>query len=111
MLELHGKNFREGFECKVRNYHDLGPSEFVGLFKNASFILTSSFHGTAFSLNFNKPFYSVMRKNELRNCRILSLIECLGLQSRVLYVGDEFPEEDDLFFDYSETKPCLEERS
>ena len=40
-----------------KNVKDVGPKEFLGLFNEASFVITSSFHGTAFSINFNKPFY------------------------------------------------------
>lgn len=35
------------------------PEEFIGLFKYADFIVCSSFHGTIFSLQFGKPFYSI----------------------------------------------------
>lgn len=38
--------------------YDAGPCEFLGLFKNAECVLTTSFHGTAFSILFNKPFYN-----------------------------------------------------
>ena len=34
-----------------------GPYEFIGAIANASYVLTSSFHGLAFSIIFNKPFY------------------------------------------------------
>ena len=33
------------------------PCEFIGYFKNASFVVTTSFHGLAFSLMYNKQFY------------------------------------------------------
>ena len=33
--------------------------DFVSLFKYARYVITTSFHGTAFSLIFGKPFYSV----------------------------------------------------
>lgn len=38
-------------ECLV----DLGPAEFVGLFKGAARVCTNSFHGLVFSLIFDKP--------------------------------------------------------
>ena len=38
-------------ECLV----DLGPAEFVGLFRGAKRVCTNSFHGLVFSLIFNKP--------------------------------------------------------
>ena len=37
--------------------------DFVSLFKYASHVVTSSFHGTVFSLIFNRPFYSVKLKD------------------------------------------------
>lgn len=58
-----------------------GPREWVELFYNASFIVTDSFHGTAFSINFNKPFYSFASNS--RASRIVDLLDTLGLQSRL----------------------------
>ena len=37
-------------------YYDAGPVEFLSLIKNADIVCTNSFHGTAFSVLFNKPF-------------------------------------------------------
>ena len=33
------------------------PEEWLGLFLNAQYIVTNSFHGLAFAINFNKPFF------------------------------------------------------
>ena len=71
------EHFRQktGFDVVILNeyirdyfkpYHhviDTGPGEFVGLFKNAALIYTNSFHGTAFSTIFNKPFFTSVAKN------------------------------------------------
>lgn len=35
------------------------PEEFLGYFLNASYIVTTSFHGTAFSIKFNKQFSNI----------------------------------------------------
>jgi len=101
-------NMREGLECKVKNLFDAGPSEFLGLFKNASFVLTSSFHGTAFSVNYNKPFYSIIRKGGGVNSRMISLLGNLGLTSRLLHDGDDFPKDDDIFMDFSQANLALQ---
>ncbi len=45
----------------AENVVSAGPKEFVEYVKNASFVCTDSFHGTAFSLNFNIPFYTFER--------------------------------------------------
>ena len=44
------------------NIAHAGPAEFVEYIKNAAFVCTDSFHGTAFSLNFNIPFYTFERE-------------------------------------------------
>lgn len=49
------------------------PKDFVGLIKNASFVVTNSFHASAFSLIFRKKFVSIPRKKD--NERIKSLIK------------------------------------
>ncbi len=58
--------------------HDVGPREFLWLMAHAQRIVTSSFHGTAFSIIFRKEFYSIV--NPAAPSRIHSLLELLGLQ-------------------------------
>ena len=41
---------------------DIGPSEFLYLIKNASCVITDSYHGTIFSILYRKPFYHLVRK-------------------------------------------------
>ena len=38
---------------------DAGPAQFLGLIKGAEFVLTNSFHATAFSVLFRRPFFCV----------------------------------------------------
>ncbi|MFA6200234.1 MAG: polysaccharide pyruvyl transferase family protein [Bacteroidales bacterium] len=66
------------------------PREFVRLFSNASFVITNSFHGTAFSLNFNIPFISTTRKNKRVNSRFISILSKLSLIDRLVYEDEEF---------------------
>ncbi|TOP15144.1 polysaccharide pyruvyl transferase, partial [Vibrio parahaemolyticus] len=60
---------------------DAGPKDFISLFNNAKFVVTDSFHGTTFSLIFNKPFFSVSPGANVN--RISSLLELVGLDSRI----------------------------
>lgn len=60
---------------------EIGPAEFVSYFRNAAYIVTSSFHGTAFSLLFNKSFYSVGLMHT--GGRISSLLSIAGLEDRM----------------------------
>ena len=58
-----------------------GPLAFLSLIKNAKYVVTGSFHGTAFSIIFKKNFYSIMDKRT-PNTRITSLLSTLGISDR-----------------------------
>lgn len=66
---------------------EVGPAEFVNLIRNAAYVCTDSFHGTAFAIDFNIPFTVFKRfrdrdpKNQ--NSRIYSLLELTGLRHRL----------------------------
>ncbi|MEZ9901683.1 polysaccharide pyruvyl transferase family protein [Vibrio breoganii] len=61
---------------------DAGPHDFISLFNNAKFVVTDSFHGTTFSLIFNKPFYSVSPGKNMN--RISSLLNKIQLEQRMI---------------------------
>ncbi len=67
---------------------DAGPLEFVSLLKNSSYVITDSFHGIAFSINFNKPFYAFLRENKdnpySMNSRIYSILDLFDLNDRLI---------------------------
>ncbi len=63
-----------------------GPREFLGLFAGAACVLTDSFHGTVFSLNFNKEFYcfeSSANSEKAVNSRLHNILDKVGLVSRI----------------------------
>lgn len=70
-----------------RHMMDVGPDEFVDLFSQASFVVTNSFHGTAFSVNFNVPFLVTTPPTGIN--RISSLLDAVGLENRVVESFDE----------------------
>ncbi len=76
----------------VRRISDATPQDFVGLLRNASFIVTNSFHGTAFSIIFNREFV-VCGKESRPNTRIDSLLELTGLSARYINVSAPTPPE------------------
>lgn len=65
-----------------RYQQTLDAIEFISLIKNATFIITSSFHGVAFSILFHKDFYTIGLKNQ--SGRAMSLLTLLGIQDRLL---------------------------
>lgn len=72
---------------KVQDNRICGPDEFLWYVKNASYVLTNSFHGTAFSVIFRKQF-AVVPHTETGN-RVSELLEKLGLGHRWTKTGDQ----------------------
>ena len=58
----------------------------LGYLMNAKYVLTDSFHGCAFSINTNTPFYVIITTN---GNRITSLLELCGLQDRIVNNGED----------------------
>lgn len=67
------------------NNKNLKPSigEWLYHFKNADFIITDSFHGTVFSIVFNKEFITIGNKSRGLS-RFLSLLGALNLKKRFI---------------------------
>lgn len=61
---------------------DAGPIEFLNYFSSASFVITDSFHGTCFALNFGIPFVSVSAGKNIN--RVQSLLSIVGLENMIL---------------------------
>lgn len=66
----------------IRRKLDVGPREFLSMIKNAEFVVTDSFHGTAFSTTFEKPFVSIVTGGKA-DPRMESLMEQLGLSDHL----------------------------
>lgn len=79
--ELHYKPFY----CNVSNNKTINPSvtKWIRSFMDARMVLTDSFHGTVFSIIFNKPFWVI--GNERRGLsRFESLLKLFGLEERLI---------------------------
>ena len=57
--------------------------KWLSYFRDAQYIVTDSFHGTAFSIIFNKDFY-VFGNKDRGNSRFSSLLGCLDLTNRIV---------------------------
>lgn len=81
------------------------PGDFLSLFHYADCVLTNSFHGTAFSINFNKQFWVYMPSGF--STRLLSIIDLCHLNNRIL--EDEIDSSSiSKTIDYSLINPILE---
>ena len=82
---------RRKVHSKARMIFDAGPAEFLSLFQNAAYVCTNSFHGTVFSVQFQRPFFTSVAPAELQDperSRTFSLLSRLGLTGRVVGKGD-----------------------
>lgn len=71
----------------------LGPDEFLSLLDGADYVVTGSFHATAFSLIFRKKFFVEVPPNV--GSRITDLLDTFDLQERI-FSGDSLPEDTDI---------------
>lgn len=63
-------------------------SGFLGYIKNAAYMITDSFHGTAFAINFNTQFVTVVPHET--GTRNQSILELTGLTDRILKDYNDF---------------------
>lgn len=83
---------KENLEMKIMegsnfNFSPVSPFGFVNLIDNAQMVFTDSFHGTAFSVNLETPFYAFNRigsssVNTKTSSRIESLLGLFNLDDR-----------------------------
>lgn len=65
-----------------------GPEEFISLFLNSKYIVTNSFHGTAFAINFNKPFFTELLPGSSKvNSRLENVLDTFELRERQVVNG------------------------
>ncbi|MFC4258087.1 polysaccharide pyruvyl transferase family protein [Marinobacter lacisalsi] len=80
LMEVRRSNFDE---CRYP-----GVGAWLQGFRDASFVVTDSFHGTVFAILFNKPFISVGNRTRGLS-RFHSLLSRFGLQDRLVEHADE----------------------
>lgn len=64
------------------------PDEFVALVKNARCVVTTSFHGTAFSVILGTPFYT-LKLNDGSDGRAQNLLDSINLSDRMIDIGSD----------------------
>ena len=81
----------ENFTVGNKQY-GVSPIRFLQLLMNAEAVFTDSFHGTIFSINFNKEFYSFCRRDPYgqgsRISRLQSILKGLNIENRLIMPGD-----------------------
>lgn len=78
IVVLRYNNKNDWFNPFIHKY-DAGPQDFLSYIDHAALVLSSSFHGTAFSLIYHKPFYVF---NGMSDNRISFILRSVGLEMR-----------------------------
>lgn len=84
------------------------PEEFIALVRDAEMILTTSFHGTAFAVNYGKPVFTVVQNRNTSDSRQVSLMHNLGLDEQILSITDCMPERKRFTYDENTEQTRLE---
>lgn len=79
---------------EVKNIKATSVEEFVGWFMHADYVFTNSFHGTAFSVIFNKSLFVEFKNKKGRNIRSEELLDSLGISRDLDKTGLEETEID-----------------
>ena len=109
-----------GFEivCVARPPHKLNyshtiykisasPEDFLALVRDAEMVLTTSFHGTAFAVNYGKPIFSIVENRKAEDSRQISLLTSLKLENHILSITDAFPSFDKAKYDVESEQKIL----
>lgn len=65
------------------------PFELLAYFENADYIVTDTFHGTVFSIKYQKQFVTIIRESNQE--KLLDLLETFDLRSREVFNYDDIP--------------------
>lgn len=100
------KYFSNVVESNVSECIYPSVSRWVAGFRDAQFVVTDSFHGTVFSIIFNKPFVAILNSKR-GSSRFISLLSVLGLENRLISTTNDLLEEHLKPIDYTEVNKIL----
>ena len=89
-----------------KNLSSKGPDVFLSLIKNASFIVSNSFHAVAFSLIFEKQFV-VFNRAEQINTRMNDIVNMLNIIETILPY-ESIQDKYEYTIDYDNVRPILQ---
>lgn len=90
-------NYYRDKEIKI--IKDAGPLDFLSYLSEARMVITNTFHGTIFSMNFNIPFFSCLAQPSSRQGQMLALCH---LEDRVVNSPSEISRAEDIEIDFSD---------
>lgn len=84
-----------------KNYTKAGPREFITLIYHCKAFISNSFHGTAFSIIFNKPVFVFNRHRHKVNSRMESLMTLFDLKTCILNTKKDWTNAYNYHFDFT----------
>jgi len=91
------------FSGKSHLINNASIGEFLGLLKDAEYVVSNSFHGVAFSIIYEKQFYAVGMEGKAN--RVVSLLESVGIADRYIHSQRDGLSASEI--DYEKTKTLL----
>lgn len=82
IYEISYNSYHRRLKFADRHFLQVTPEIFLQLMLNAEFVIVSSFHGTAFSINFNKQFLTVTPNRF--NSRVDNILTLCNLKDRLV---------------------------
>lgn len=91
----------------IENITDAGIEDFLSLIYNAKYMITNSFHGTAFAVQFHKKFLSLAVAHT--GSRVRDFLEDINLSDRTLTTPQDISKIDNEIY-WSDTDKILNEK-
>ena len=82
------------------------PFEVLAYFRDASYIVTDTFHGSVFSIKYNKPFCTIVRN--MNNQKLSYLLQQFDLETRIANDVSRLPLILDTPIDYTSVNKIIE---
>ena len=98
------RNTPRKYDSSIENIF-VTPEQWLEYIYNAKYVITNSFHGLAFSINFNKPFFVGLIHTNKKNSRLESLLSLTNLKDRLIdNIGTDY----DKFIDWNSVNKIIE---
>lgn len=93
---------------QIEQTQSVGIYEFLDLFRNARIVVTSSFHGTAYALNFGKPLLALSDGEKKSDDRISTIMEKMEVNKQLINTNTIIDDSIDPFYDVEREQVVLE---
>ncbi len=98
------RDLKNKFKGRKKSCYEAGPQEFVNLVKNAEYVVTVSFHATAFAVMLNRKMFIILNRFPDRLKTLLNLLE---LSDRIISNDNDFEKVYTNKIDWNKTNTLL----